>query len=307
VRWSDVEDGGRWVGLDFSSERRQRPPLRIEKGSLLRVALRGPSGVHLVGKIESYWEWWTRAVGDAPVGAVVPLPVRAIRQIEAEPGTDAWLKAWAKWFATELNASAGSPLYGSRWRISIPRKERSWMDPAPPPPRVVDGVVEELGFREEEPLAQNRLLALRTPSRETSPRIKAWRKVAREGRLPPVLTWYWRRGLGVHVVLDGHDRLRAAALEKVTPTFLVLESYALRALAVTPEVKAERLRGLELASQFAKDPVLRESLNQRVIEEFRPFALEPTLYGWLMAGGVEEWTRVANALLAARGMPAGML
>lgn len=307
MRWRDVEESGRWLGLDFVSERRNRPPLRIEKGSLLRVALRGPAGLHLIGRIESHWEWWTRAVGEMPVGAVTPLPVRAIRAVEPARGSDGWLKAWARWFATELALSKASPLYGSRWRISIPRKEKTWAEPVPPPPRNVEGVVEELGFREEEPLEQNRLLALRTPSKESSPRIKAWRKIARDGLLPPVLTWFWRRGFGVHVVLDGHDRLRAAALEKVQPTFLTLESYALQALTTTPELKAERLRGLEIAAQFAREAVLRESLNQRVIEEYRPFALQPTLYGWLLPGGIEGWQQAADALLRARGMPTGML
>ncbi|MGB8939405.1 MAG: hypothetical protein WCD21_04060 [Streptomyces sp.] len=43
--------------------------------------------------------------------------------------------------------------------------------------------------------------------RADDPRVKAYRKQARDGTLPPVLLW-WVSGLDCHLVLDGHAGLR---------------------------------------------------------------------------------------------------
>ncbi|MFF5725047.1 hypothetical protein [[Kitasatospora] papulosa] len=52
-------------------------------------------------------------------------------------------------------------------------------------------------------------------------RVKAYRKQAREGTLPPVLMW-WVSGLDCHLILDGHARLAAAIAESVEPPLLRL-------------------------------------------------------------------------------------
>lgn len=57
-----------------------------------------------------------------------------------------------------------------------------------------------------------------------SSRLKYWRKVAREGKLPPVLVWYIS-GLASYIILDGHLRLQAAYDENIPPSFIVLSQY----------------------------------------------------------------------------------
>lgn len=57
-----------------------------------------------------------------------------------------------------------------------------------------------------------------------SSRLKYWRKVAREGKLPPVLIWYIS-GLASYIILDGHLRLQAAYDENIPPSFIVLSQY----------------------------------------------------------------------------------
>lgn len=52
-------------------------------------------------------------------------------------------------------------------------------------------------------------------------RVKAYRKQAGEGTLPPVLLW-WVSGLDCHLILDGHARLAAAIAESVEPPLLAL-------------------------------------------------------------------------------------
>jgi hypothetical protein len=44
-------------------------------------------------------------------------------------------------------------------------------------------------------------------------RVKAYRKLAREGTLPPLLVW-WVSGLDGWLLLDGHARLVAAPVER---------------------------------------------------------------------------------------------
>ena len=55
--------------------------------------------------------------------------------------------------------------------------------------------------------------ALRKWSHRKAGRVKWWRKQAIAGCLPPVLVW-WFSGLNSYLILDGHDRLVAAHLER---------------------------------------------------------------------------------------------
>lgn len=66
-----------------------------------------------------------------------------------------------------------------------------------------------------------RVFPLRAFSEPDGARVKAWRKHARDGTLPPVLLWFVR-GLEMMVILDGHDRLRAAIAEGTVPPVLAL-------------------------------------------------------------------------------------
>ncbi|MBW6433533.1 hypothetical protein KZ829_07215 [Actinoplanes hulinensis] len=58
------------------------------------------------------------------------------------------------------------------------------------------------------------------PSAEDG-RVKAYRKLARDGLLPPLLLW-WASNLDGCLLLDGHSRLAAARAEALSPVTLVL-------------------------------------------------------------------------------------
>jgi hypothetical protein len=66
-------------------------------------------------------------------------------------------------------------------------------------------------------------MPLRAPSPEDDGRVKAWRKHARDGTLPPVLLTYFAL-VERWLVVDGHDRLQAALLEGREPPLLGLWS-----------------------------------------------------------------------------------
>ncbi|MDX3235410.1 hypothetical protein PV392_06910 [Streptomyces sp. ME03-5709C] len=69
------------------------------------------------------------------------------------------------------------------------------------------------------------ILPLRPMPGADDSRVKAYRKQAREGTLPPVLLW-WVSGLDCHLILDGHARLAAAIAESVEPPLLQLHRTA---------------------------------------------------------------------------------
>ncbi|WP_244239437.1 hypothetical protein [Corallococcus carmarthensis] len=66
-------------------------------------------------------------------------------------------------------------------------------------------------------------MPLRAPAPENDSRVKAWRKHARDGTLPPVLLTYFTL-VERWLVVDGHDRLHAALLEGREPPLLGLWS-----------------------------------------------------------------------------------
>jgi hypothetical protein len=99
--------------------------------------------------------------------------------------------------------------------------------------------------------------------------VKSWRKHARDGTLPPILL-AWIAALDVYLVLDGHDRLRAAELEGTTPTVVALCPLREDVLVWT---EADRTRAREAALAryahvFASEPLLsdrtRLEANQRL-------------------------------------------
>lgn len=65
------------------------------------------------------------------------------------------------------------------------------------------------------------VLPLRPLSRPDAPRVKAYRKHARDGTLAPVLLW-WVSFLDGWLILDGHDRAVAALAEGGEPACVVL-------------------------------------------------------------------------------------
>ncbi|MBQ0889886.1 hypothetical protein KBZ94_34010 [Streptomyces sp. RM72] len=108
------------------------------------------------------------------------------------------------------------------------------------------------------------VLPLRPLSRPDAPRVKAYRKHAREGTLAPVLLW-WVPFLDGWLVLDGHDRAVAALAEGAKPACVVLArlpaeaEWRLTADAVG-EGHAERMSGLPARPADARTERRRAAL-----------------------------------------------
>jgi hypothetical protein len=114
--------------------------------------------------------------------------------------------------------------------------------------------------------SDSNLLPLREV-RDDDGRVKWWRKMAREGCLPPVLALFLRC-LDSSVIIDGHCRLRAALLEGMAPDIIVISST--QSVEITPDpAEQERVfHSLEKARriQGALFPV--EKLNEILVRVF---------------------------------------
>ncbi|MGV9457142.1 hypothetical protein [Streptomyces sp. NPDC003635] len=124
---------------------------------------------------------------------------------------------WPHRYTSWLEDAEGTPLCDGRWEV---RERRQF------PPYVWGG--EE--FVRDWPGGSlelycgggwNGVLPLRRLSAPDAPRVKAYRKHAREGTLAPVLLWSVTF-LDGWLILDGHDRAVAALAEGWTPPCAVL-------------------------------------------------------------------------------------
>jgi hypothetical protein len=178
----------------------------------MRIEVAGPS---------RFWVWQeTRPVLLAKVarwnygvhylrlpGSVPVLPPITAALARTAPS---WPHRYASWLAT-----APGPLHTGWWCLqpwqpswpeAVWRDELAAADPA--------GYLDWLsGWQGVVPIR-------RLPAVEQS-RVKAYRRLAREGTLPPLLLW-WVSGLDGRLLLDGHARLAAALAEELIPPMLEL-------------------------------------------------------------------------------------
>ncbi|MFE6163003.1 hypothetical protein ACFQ7F_29275 [Streptomyces sp. NPDC056486] len=212
---------------------------------------------------------------------------------------------WAHHFATLLAASPDGPLHDGRWLLSPDPLLRTWGHMS-----VSDGEYWRSLIIEGDPdgyidwfihSGSWEIFPLRAMPDADDPRVKAYRKQARDGTLPPVLLW-WMSGLDSHLVLDGHARLAAAIAESVEPAVLEL-----RRTAPQDEVDSGTERAVATyESELARFTALRAAQGTRVpdgaefagpalarrLEKLRT-AQRPT-WAWPLPGGVREWHRIAR-------------
>jgi hypothetical protein len=155
---------------------------------------------------------WARAERE-PLRVIAP-----IRAAEARTVTD-----WPAWFGAAVVRSDRCWLRPGTWGLSTLAHVAGLhvvvdTDEIAPDTRALDAALDlPASFLERYRLdGSGRVIPLRTASRPDAARVKSWRKHAREATLPPILVG-WVSALDVYVVLDGHDRLLAARLEKTKP------------------------------------------------------------------------------------------
>lgn len=213
--------------FDVTSSR--RPSTRVEVVDRRNLRLIVGDVVALTVRIDDdyYGYSWERA---AAVPAVIP-PFAAAdaRRHDAE--------RWTHSMARTVRSSPATPLYPAKWVLG------PWTEVYPAHAGAARALLEAAARDDEHGYTEWDIgdvlppLLLRSPPPLSDGRVKAWRKLVREGRLPPLLLW-WVSGLDRFVVLDGAARLVAALAEDFEPPALALAAARVEAVAPDPNLRA---------------------------------------------------------------------
>ncbi|WP_394837987.1 hypothetical protein LVJ94_13835 [Pendulispora rubella] len=308
MHWTDLLDERRndaWVGLQVATSKAEcprRPAFRMEAGGprLMRLAC-GETSLLWARVVRGDWGY-TYLRASPPhrgMGVLPPLRFDDARSKAAVPRSDDWYKAWARSFAHELAQSPCSPLQDGTMLLA---RAESWRDDgswgpaggrvAVPPFNFLESVNEVLPHDFADWQLELAPLPLRPLSDPASSRVKAYRKSARDGVLPPVLVM-WMSGLQRYVILDGHDRLLASLLENGLPACLALLPLTECPVAPDPKRVAAVVNAVE-QHVGARRPGRRElSVDQANrlligIHDDRPY-LRIITRAWPLEGGPFRW------------------
>ncbi|MCX4810617.1 hypothetical protein OG601_08275 [Streptomyces sp. NBC_01239] len=257
------------------------PPLRFETADGGRRLLRQAEHPLALGRLDGEGCCHDLALHRYD-GYSSPLPpLRA-----AEQRTEInWVHEYARW----LEDAPDGPLHDGRWTLTGR-------------PRFTPGIW-TTDFVQDWPNGTLELycgggwhgvLPLRRLSPPDAPRVKAYRKHARDGTLAPVLLW-WVTFLDGWLVLDGHDRAVAALTEGAPPVCVELRRVPddedwHRTAAELTEAHAQHTRHL------ADRPAHQLATLERAFGDTMaslPYDPAPTLT-WPVPGGAPAWDELAG-------------
>jgi hypothetical protein len=266
----------------------------------------------LWARVQRYWRGvWLLAPDTSaarPALPLAPLSIDAIRTIRGKPGSAAWRSEWARAFVSRLAESPTTVLHDGSWELTA----GSFANPVGAASSGAAYGQVDLGRAPGRPgqadvswglNGSGALLAARASSPDDAGRVKAFRKLARDGTLPPVLLLFVS-GLDLYLMLDGHDRLRAAAIEGVPLHWVKLCS--IREFTYDP---SERMRAgvLQHASQAlaqggAEPGPSLDRINARLVRAFSEarYTVSRTRAAPLR-GGRERWAHEVREQLALLG------
>ncbi|ELS52534.1 hypothetical protein [Streptomyces viridochromogenes] len=306
MRRTDItRDDGTWTGLSLEVQSPDRPGLCLFSADWRLLLTQRSRRVLLAAVDEDHHgvEFWRT---DAYRSVVPPLRAGTGRALAGRPDR------WAYRFARHLLDSPDSPLHEGRWLLSCASPLLRWNHGGLPqseywasmlveghPDGYLDWFVHSGSWE---------ILPLRQLPDADDGRVKAYRKQARDGTLPPVLLW-WVSGLDCHLILDGHARLAAAVAESTAPSLLHLhrtspsDEVAAGTRQAVQRYEAELARFAELRTLHgAAVPdgaaVAGPSLARRLKELH---TAPQRTWAWPLPGGQAQWRRVARAATARQG------
>ncbi|MEV6782998.1 hypothetical protein [Streptomyces sp. NPDC051098] len=305
---SDVRrDDGTWVGLSLDIQDRHQPGLCVFSAGP-RLLLSQTSRPVLLGVVEDHLQgvdfWRT----DEYRSFVPPLRADVGRTLAGDP------ERWAHRFAQYLVDSPGSPLHDGRWLLSRESPLLRWRHADTShseywtsvlvegrPDGYIDWFVHSGSWE---------VLPLRPMPDPGDSRVKAYRKQAGEGTLPPVLLW-WVSGLDCHLILDGHARLAAAIAESIEPPLLHLDRMVPRDDLAARTDDAVGFYEYELARfselRAVHGPTVPDGAaiaGPQLVRLLRDLnmSVQPT-WAWPLPGGEDQWHRIAREVAAGQDWP----
>lgn len=274
---------GEKSGLTIVIREDLRPGLVLESSPSGRLRLRAGRDPLLWARIDRpCWGVATLRRATRESAAVV----RPIRSSEARRTRST--EQWMRFFAGELGASSRSPLTRGTWQLTELRRCACSLDFArstrpdefcsedpdglPWPARGVGGVIEapRLAYLDWSVISRQEVCSVRAFSDADDSRVKAWRKHARDGNLPPILLWSMG-GIELPILVDGHDRLRAALAERVEPRVVALWQSVERPDPGTERWQRKIVGSYEKANLRAErlSNRTRAELNRELVRAFR--------------------------------------
>lgn len=244
------------------------------------------------------WPDWygVEVAWDQPLSSVIPpISANAARDVADAEGAR-WMQRWAHRMLDLLMSSTSGPLHDGRWTVEPMAVAHAPSVLAMKGLRLISvDVDEDLQGTGSGSLYWGNQRAQVVPLRPLSPidaaRVKAFRKLANEGLLPPVLLW-WVNGLAAPVILDGHDRFTAARAENLGPPMLCLSHVM--------SVEDARARGgwndldevAKLRHVFETQPThaaAHEALSRRVGQAMAQVEHTSTTRAWTAPVPPEAW------------------
>lgn len=308
---SDVtRTDGTWVGLALDVRERRRPGLAVFVAAGSRMLLSQLSRPVLLAVVDEPLQgvdfWRT----DAYHSCVPPLRADLARALAGD------VERWAHRFMRYLVDAPDSPLHEGRWLLTRESALLPWryadishaeywtsMLVEGHPDGYLDWSLHACSWE---------VLPLRPMPDADDGRVKAYRKQARDGTLPPVLLW-WVSGLDCHLVLDGHARLASAIAESVEPPLLELHRTVPRDDLVARTDDAVAFYEAELARFAALRAVHGPTVPDgaalagpqlaRLIDELS--TARPPTWAWPLPGGVSRWDEAAREVTGGMCWPRG--
>lgn len=302
-----TKDDGTWAGLSLDIQDPHRPGLSVFSAGprLLVSQLSRPVVLAVVDEYLDGVDFWRT---DEYRSFVPPLRADVGRALAGSP------QRWAHRFAQYLIDSPDSPLHAGRWLLSCDSRIRrgrhadtshgeywSSMLVDGCPDGYIDWFLHSHGWE---------VLPLRPMPDADDSRVKAYRKRAREGTLPPVLLW-WVSGLDCHLILDGHARLAAAIAESVEPPLLQLhrtvpgDDLTTRIDQAVGSYEDELERFAELRAVHGPTvPDGAATAGPQLVRALHHLNTgERPTWAWPLPGGEDQWRRIAREVTAGHDWP----
>ncbi|MFD3508647.1 hypothetical protein [Nocardia sp. NPDC058666] len=252
-----------------------RPPLRIEVAGSRRFLVRQCGIAVLLAQVDEDRAGVTvRQFG----GFRSPIPPLTAHLSRRKPD-------WTHRFAQALAGSDRGPLHAGLWQLGTQHLPPRYCWPTDLPDSWPNRYVDWCD-------GDTPIIPLRPLSAPDAPRVKAYRRRAREGCLPPVLLWHVS-SLDGWLVLDGHDRLVAANAEGLVPNALTLYRSTTPAhQAMFFEAALTHQRKV-LTGAPTSDTGVRTAFEQQLVNLSNnlPFESARTT-AWVSPGGAAEWERL---------------
>jgi hypothetical protein len=299
--------GGPGLLLDVPAEMqwRQRPQLHAEAARpyLLRMAFRGQPLLWL--RVDIYWDGCAVLRGPSTLEGAFPRITAGVARRMGEPGTATWWTQWLRWWLQCLQQPESPLLHAGRWCLrplqTVPTAQAGErLDP----PHALDAALKHQSFWTEDwrghglhglNMSSGSVLALRAPSHEDDGRVKAFRKQARDGTLPPVLLFYFSL-VNKWLVVDGHDRLHAARLENRTPPLLGLWTVFEQPVPQDEHTRARQQGSLQAAEfRLRGRPMDVDVVNRLLVRDHEPVRRFAGTRGYPLQGGSAAWRAEVTA------------